>query len=57
METQSNPVKGTASQDLHRKRDRAATEERLLAAAEDIFSRLGFKAATTKLISQQSVNI
>ena len=34
------------------KRDRAATEAKLLVAAESVFSRFGFRSATTKVIAQ-----
>lgn len=37
-----------------RKRDRSATEERLLKAAESVFARMGFQGATTKLIAKES---
>lgn len=37
-----------------RKRDRSATEERLLKAAEAVFARMGFQGATTKLIAKES---
>ena len=39
---------------LLKKRDRAATEARLLASAEEIFSKCGFKSATTKLIATKA---
>ncbi len=37
-----------------RKRDRGSTEEKLLNAGIEIFSKYGFDAATTKLISKRS---
>lgn len=37
-----------------RKRDRGSTEEKLLKAGIEIFSKYGFDAATTKLISKRS---
>jgi AcrR family transcriptional regulator len=37
-----------------RKRDRSSTEEKLLKAGIEIFSKYGFDAATTKLISKRS---
>jgi len=40
--------------DKSKKRDRLASEERLLKAAEDIFSKFGFKAATTRLIAKKA---
>ncbi len=37
-----------------KKRDRSASEERLLNAAEDIFSKHGFKASTTRMIAKKA---
>lgn len=37
-----------------KKRDRSASEERLLNAAEDIFSKHGFKGATTRMIAEKA---
>lgn len=37
-----------------KKRDRLASEERLLKAAEEVFSRYGFKAATTRMIAKKA---
>ncbi|MDG0815632.1 TetR/AcrR family transcriptional regulator [Bdellovibrio svalbardensis] len=37
-----------------KKRDRSASEERLLNAAEDIFSKHGFKGATTRMIADKA---
>ena len=39
-------------------KDRAATEAKLLLAAEEVFSQLGFKGATTRLIAKKAdINI
>ena len=39
-------------------KDRLATEERLLSAAEQVFSKLGFKGATTRAIAKKAdVNV
>ncbi|MFS4458592.1 TetR/AcrR family transcriptional regulator [Bdellovibrio sp. HCB2-146] len=37
-----------------KKRDRLASEERLLKAAEETFSRFGFKATTTRMIAKKA---
>lgn len=37
-----------------RKRDREASEARLLKAAEDVFSKFGFKGATTRMIAKKA---
>lgn len=37
-----------------KKRDRSASEERLLKAAEEIFSKHGFKGATTRMIADKA---
>lgn len=42
-----DPVKG-------KKRDRSASESKLLKAAEDVFSKNGFKGATTRLIAKKA---
>ncbi|WP_413577342.1 TetR/AcrR family transcriptional regulator [Bdellovibrio sp. HCB290] len=46
--------KETASRTKSKKRDRSASEERLLQAAEDIFSKHGFKGATTRMIADKA---
>lgn len=37
-----------------KKRDRSASEERLLKAAEEIYSKYGFKATTTRMIAKKA---
>ncbi|QDK38890.1 TetR/AcrR family transcriptional regulator [Bdellovibrio sp. NC01] len=37
-----------------KKRDRSASEERLLEAAEEVFAKLGFKGATTRMIADKA---
>lgn len=37
-----------------KKRDRSASEHRLLKAAEEIFSKFGFKATTTRMIAKKA---
>lgn len=37
-----------------RKRDRSASEERLLKAAEEVFAKHGFKGSTTRMIAQKA---
>jgi AcrR family transcriptional regulator len=37
-----------------KKRDRSASEERLLKASEEIFSKFGFKGATTRMIAKKA---
>ncbi len=44
----------TAPRTRLKKRDRSASEERLLNAAEDIFSKHGFKGATTRMIAEKA---
>jgi AcrR family transcriptional regulator len=43
-----------AKQIKNKTKDREATEERLLLAAEQIFSKFGFKGATTRMIAQKA---
>lgn len=43
-----------AARSKPKKRDRSASEERLLKAAEEIFSKHGFKGATTRMIAQKA---
>jgi AcrR family transcriptional regulator len=45
-----NPVEKTKV----KKRDRSASEDRLLKAAEEIFSKYGFKATTTRMIAKRA---
>ena len=47
-------IKKAARSRTLRKRDRGSTEEKLLKAGIEIFSKYGFDAATTKLISKRS---
>ncbi|GEM_PF-1165037 len=57
MGTKAKPQAGKAPQDktsTHPKRDRSITEEKLLKAGTAVFSRYGYDAATTKLISTKS---
>ncbi|WP_413288131.1 TetR/AcrR family transcriptional regulator [Bdellovibrio sp. HCB337] len=44
---EKDPVKG-------KKRDRSASEGKLLKAAEDVFSKHGFKGATTRMIAKKA---
>lgn len=46
--------KETAARSKSKKRDRSASEERLLQAAEDIFAKHGFKGATTRMIADKA---
>ncbi|QLY26136.1 TetR/AcrR family transcriptional regulator [Bdellovibrio sp. KM01] len=46
--------KETASRSKTKKRDRSASEERLLQAAEDIFAKHGFNGATTRMIADKA---
>lgn len=46
--------KETGSRSKPKKRDRSASEERLLKAAEDIFAKHGFKGATTRMIADKA---
>lgn len=57
MSARTKPQKGKTPQDktlTHPKRDRTITEDKLLKAGTAVFSRYGYDAATTKLISAKS---
>lgn len=43
-----------ASRSRPKKRDRSASEERLLNAAEEVFAKHGFKGATTRMIADKA---
>ncbi len=48
----------TTKQIKNKNKDRLATEERLIKAAEEIFSKHGFKGATTRMIAKKAdVNV
>jgi DNA-directed RNA polymerase subunit L len=47
------PKEGTESPKI-RHRDRCASEERILKAAKEIFAKLGFNGATTKMIAKKA---
>lgn len=48
----------TAKQNKAKNKDRLATEERLIEAAEQVFSKHGFKGATTRMIAKKAdVNV
>lgn len=52
--TESLQKKTARADQKIRKRDRITTEERLIKAGTEVFSKYGFDAATTKMISQKS---
>ena len=53
--SQQNLASGDrASRTRPKKRDRSASEERLLNAAEEIFAKHGFKGATTRMIADKA---
>ncbi len=52
--SQTVDQKETTPRSKPKKRDRSASEERLLKAAEDIFSKHGFKGATTRMIADKA---
>lgn len=54
--TSQNKTRGLGHKesDKTKKRDRLASEERLMKAAEEIFSKFGFKGATTRLIAKKA---
>lgn len=56
MSETSQPKTNAAEKDAHKckKRDRSASEERLLAAGIEIFSKYGFNGATTKMIAKKA---
>lgn len=48
----------TTKQNAPKNKDRLATEERLIKAAEEVFSKHGFKGATTRMIAKKAdVNV
>ncbi|MBO9667000.1 MAG: TetR/AcrR family transcriptional regulator [Bdellovibrio sp.] len=57
MDDTSQQKKGAGSslsRSKAKKRDRSASEERLLKAAEDVFSKYGFKGSTTRMIADKA---
>lgn len=52
--TESLQTKTARAEQKIRKRDRTSTEERLIKAGTEVFSKYGFDAATTKMISRKS---
>ncbi|WP_413580508.1 TetR/AcrR family transcriptional regulator [Bdellovibrio sp. HCB288] len=54
LKSKNPDQKETGSRSKTKKRDRSASEERLLQAAEDIFSKHGFKGATTRMIADKA---
>ena len=53
--SRQNMVPGdTTSRTRPKKRDRSASEERLLNAAEEVFAKHGFKGATTRMIADKA---
>jgi AcrR family transcriptional regulator len=54
LKSKTTDQKETVTRSKSKKRDRSASEERLLQAAEDIFAKHGFKGATTRMIADKA---
>jgi Transcriptional regulator len=50
----TSQIKTATSRVKPKKRDRSASEDRLLKASEEIFSKHGFKGATTRMIAKKA---